>query len=163
PMELNRTVHTCGTSNATALATRTSCLINSSLAKLRKEAGGDQLSDQYLSVILKTLLVHGASWGEAGDIIERVLGSHLTKWQDKLRLKSRFLGYGEVDPNRALFSTDQRVVMLGWESLECEHAHTFRVPLPPSLSGMKVKRRLSVSLAWFSPVNPRHKNHRRAF
>ena len=163
PMELGRTIHTRGTSNATALASRTACLINTSLDKLRSTPGGDLLTDEYLAVIFKSLLVHGASWGEAGDIIEQVLGGHLTKWQDKLRLKSRFLGYGEVDPERSLFSTDQRVVMLGWQSLECGHAHVFRVPLPPSLSGKKIKRRLTVSLAWFSPINPQHKDYRRAF
>ena len=142
PMELGRTVHTRGTSNATALASRAACLIHSGLEKFRGTPGGDQLSEDYLAVVFKALLVHGASWGDAGDIIEQVLGGHLTKWQDKLRLKSRFLGYGEVDLDRSLFSTDQRVVMLGWQSLECGHAHVFRVPLPPSLSGKKVKRRL---------------------
>jgi hypothetical protein len=163
PMELDRTVHTRGTSNATALASRTACLIHSCLEGLRSTPGGDQLTAEYMPVVLKTLLVHGASWGEAADIVEQVLGANLEKWQDKLRLKSRFLGYGEVDPDRALFSTDQRVVMLGWQSLECGQAHVFRVPLPPSLSGKKVKRRLSLSLAWFSPINPQHKDYRRAF
>ncbi|QEH35002.1 Subtilase family protein [Aquisphaera giovannonii] len=161
-MELGRTTHSRGTSNATALASRTAGLIHSNLEKLRSTPGGDLLSDEYTAVILKALLVHGASWGEAGDIIENVLGGGLTKWQDKLRLKSRFLGYGEVDPERALFSTDQRVAMLGWQSLTCGSAHVFRVPLPPSLSGKKVKRRLTISLAWFSPINPHHKDYRRA-
>lgn len=161
-MDLGRTTHTRGTSNATALASHTACLIHSSLERLRPTPGGDLLSDEYMAVILKALLVHGASWGEAGDIIERILGSGLTNWQEKLRLKSRFLGYGEVDPERALFSTDQRVVMLGWQSLGCGGAQVFRVPLPPSLSGKKVKRRLSISLAWFSPINPQHKDYRRA-
>ena len=102
--------------------------------------------------------VLGRSWRHHRE----VFGASVDQLAGKLRLKSRFLGYGEVDPDRALFSTDQRVVMLGWDSLECDHAHTYRVPLPPSLSGKKVKRRLSVSLAWFSPINPRHKDYRRA-
>jgi hypothetical protein len=96
---------------------------------------------------MATFLNPGASWGEAGDIIEQGLGGHLTKWQDKLRLLSRSLGYGEVDPARAPFSTDQRVVMLGGQSLECGHAHDFRAPPPPPLSGKKVKRRPTVTLA----------------
>lgn len=163
PMELGRTIHACGTSNATALASRAACLIHSSLARLRSTPGGELLTDDYLAVVLKALLVHGASWGEAADTIEKVFGANQTTWRDKLRLKSRFLGYGDVDPDRALFSTDQRVVMLGWQSLNCGHAHVFRVPLPPSLSGEKVKRRLTVTLAWFSPINPQHKDYRRAF
>jgi hypothetical protein len=161
-MELNRTVHSRGSSNATALATRTACLIHERLELLRTEPGGERLSDDYLPVILKALLVHGASWGDAGDILDRVFGGAGSDWRENLRVKSRFLGYGEVEPNRALFSTDQRVVMLGWDTLLCDHAHGYRVPLPPSLSGKKVKRRLTVSLAWMSPVNPRHKNYRKA-
>ena len=53
--------------------------------------------------------------------------------------------------------------MLGWDSLQCDHAHIYQVPLPPSLSGKKVKRRLAVSLAWISPINPRHRNFRKSF
>ncbi len=162
PMELSRTVYSRGSSNATALATRTASLIHERLVSLRSEAGGDRLSDDYLPVVLKALLVHGASWGEAGDILDSVFGGTGSDWRDSLRVKSRFLGYGEVEPNRALFSTDQRVVMLGWDSLLRDHAHRYNVPLPPSLSGEKVKRRLAVSLAWISPLNPRHRNYRKA-
>ncbi len=43
PMELGRTIHTRGTSNATALATRTACLIRSRLDELRAEPGGELL------------------------------------------------------------------------------------------------------------------------
>jgi hypothetical protein len=79
-----------------------------------------------------------------------------------MRLKGRFLGYGEVNPQRALFSEDKRVLMLGWDMLKCDEAHDYSVPLPPSLSGKRVKRRLTVSLAWLSPVNPKHKDYRKA-
>jgi hypothetical protein len=161
PMELNRTVYSRGSSNATALATRTSCLVHERLMSLRNEPGGDRITDDYIPVMLKSLIVHGSSWGEAGDILDWVFG-RTSDWRESLRVKSRFLGYGEVDPNRALFSTDQRVVMLGWDSLQCDYAHVYKVPLPPSLSGKKFKRRLAVSLAWISPINPRHKNYRKS-
>ena len=100
-MELNRTVHSRGSSNATALATRTASLIHERLVSLRDEPGGDRLSDDHLPVILKAMLVHGASWGEAGDILDRVFGGAASHWRESLRVKSRFLGYGESEPNRA--------------------------------------------------------------
>lgn len=162
-MELDRTVYSRGTSNATALATRASALAFERLVSLRSSPGGDRLTDEFIAVVLKALLVHGASWGEAGDILDQVFGTTITDWRERQRLKSRFLGYGEVDPNRALFSTDQRVVMLGWDSLARNTAQIYRVPLPPSLSGKKVKRRLIVSLAWLSPLNAKHKDYRKAF
>jgi hypothetical protein len=73
--------------------------------------------------------------------LERIFGSTYTDWRDMLRLKARFLGHGAVDPERALFSTDQRVVMLGWDSLGNKQAHNYHVPLPPSLRAQKIKRR----------------------
>jgi hypothetical protein len=161
-MELGRTVYSRGTSNATALATRTVGLIYERLLELKNEPDGDRLTDEYVSVILKALLVHGASWGEAADELQNVFGASVRDWREMLRLKARFLGYGQVDPKRALFSEDKRVLMLGWDSLTCGQAHDYSVPLPPSLSGKKVKRRLTVTLAWISPLNPRHKDYRKA-
>ena len=129
---------------------------------LRTEPGGDRLTDEYFSVILKSLLVHGASSGAAADLLDTVFGPKVTDWRELLRLKTRFLGYGEVESNRTFFSEDRRVLMLGWDKLLCDKGHDYSVPLPPSLSGQKVKRRLTVSLAWFSPLNPRHKDYRKA-
>jgi hypothetical protein len=162
PMELGRMTFSRGTSNATALATRTAALIFERLLALKAEPGGERLTSEYYSVILKALLVHGASWGTAADLLDTVFGATVTDWREMLRLKARFLGYGEVEPNRALFSEDKRVLMLGWDKLFCKQGHDYSVPLPPSLSGKKVKRRLTVSLAWFSPLNPRHKDYRQA-
>lgn len=163
PGELNRTIYSRGTSNATALATRTAGRAYERLLEFVNEPGGDRLTDDYFAVILKALVVHGASWGEAGETLERIFGSTYTEWRDMLRLKTRFLGHGAVDSERALFPTDQRVVMLGWDSLGNKQGHNYHVPLPPSLRAQKVKRRLTVTLAWFSPVNPWHKDYRRAF
>ena len=102
---------------------------------------------------------HGVA---AADLLDTVFGPTVTDWRELLRLKTRFLGYGEVEPNRTFFSEDRRVLMLGWDKLYCDQGHDYSVPLPPSLSGQKVKRRLTVSLAWFSPINPRHKDYRNA-
>ena len=153
-MELGRTTHSRGTSNATALASRTACLFHSNLEKLRSMPGGDLLSDEHMAVILKALLVHGASWGEAGDLIEQVLGTGLTKWQDKLRLKSRFLGYGEVDPERALFSTDQRVAMLGWQSLEVWEGP----PLPRPASALPERQEGKAASQYFARLVLAHQS-----
>jgi hypothetical protein len=162
PGELNRTAFSRGTSNATALATRTAGRAYERLLKLVEEPGGDRLTDEYIPVILKALLAHGASWGEAGETLERIFRSTCTDWRDMLRLKTRLLGHGAVDPERALFSTDQRVVMLGWDALGNNQAHSYHVPLPPSLRAQRIKRRLTVTLAWFSPTNPWHKDYRKA-
>jgi hypothetical protein len=35
-------------------------------------------------------------------------------------------------------------------------------PLPPSLSGLNEERRLTITLAWFSPINPDTRKYRKA-
>jgi len=83
-------------------------------------------------------------------------------WREMDRLKARFLGYGEVAPERAMFCTDERVTALGWANIEANQGHVYHLPLPPALAARKIHRRLTVTLAWFTPVNPRHRSYRRA-
>jgi hypothetical protein len=79
------------------------------------------------------------------------------------RLKTRFLGYGEVIPERAMFCTDERVSALGWSSIKPDQGHVFHLPLPPALSATRVRRRLTVTLAWLTPGNPRDRRYRQAY
>jgi hypothetical protein len=169
-LELGRTVHTRGTSNATALATRCGGQIAERLEELRGEIGGGRLRDAELAVLVKCLLVHGASWGSAAETLEAafrdsVIGKNDARraWRELDRLKTRFLGYGEVIPERALFCTDERVTALGWSRIEADQGHVFRLPLPPALAASKVRRRLTVTLAWLTPTNPRHRSYRTAY
>lgn len=171
PMALEQTVHTRGTSNATALATRCAALIRERLEELRTEPGGDQLGTVDWPVLLKCLLVHGASWGAASEQLERVFEESIRRAHgtDRLRatlelkrLKSRFLGFGEVDPQRCQFCTDQRVTLVGWGKLQADSAHRYQVPVPSALHALKVPRRVTITLAWLTPIHVRHQNYRQA-
>lgn len=163
PMERDRTAFSRGTSNATALATRTAAFVYDELTRLRMEPGGERLDEESIAVLTKALLAHGASWGSAAEIIRTTFQSSASDWREMQRLQSRFLGYGELDPRKSLFCTDQRATMIGWGRLPSGDGHVFHVPLPPSLGGTSHHRRLTVTLAWLSPINPRHKNYRRAY
>ena len=163
PMELDRTAFCRGTSNATALASRCAAFIHERLDQLRTEPGGDQLDSRNMAVLLKALTVHGASWGNAVQTIRDTFASSAADWREMQRLQTRFLGYGEVDPGTSLFCTDQRATLIGWGRLASGGGHVFRIPLPPSLGGTQHRRRLTATLAWISPVNPRHKNYRQAY
>lgn len=161
-MELDRTVYSRGTSNATALATRTAARILARLDELRAEYADLAFNPAELAALAKALLVHGASWGKAGEEIERLLATPTDDWREKQRIKARFLGFGEIDVNRCLFCTDQRVTVLGWGYLVKDSAHVYRFPLPRSLSAQHVARRLAVTLAWLTPINPQHRDYRKA-
>lgn len=162
PIELDRTIHCRGTSNATALASRAAVRILERLDDIQNEYADLTLSPANLTVLTKALLVHGASWGDAGDVIEDLLASPTDNANERRRIKSRFLGFGEVDLNRCLFCTDQRVTIIGWGMLTKDSAHAYSFPLPRSLSAQRIDRRLTATLAWLTPINPRHRDYRKA-
>ena len=56
--------------------------------------------------------------------------------------------------------TDQRVILLGSGDLASEEGHVYRIPIPPALHAQAIRRRLALTLAWFTPINPRHRNYR---
>ncbi|MBI3870005.1 MAG: S8 family peptidase [Verrucomicrobia bacterium] len=162
PGQLNREKHTRGTSNATALATRSAAFLYEQLLSLRDEEGGDRLSDDYSAVLIKAMLVHKAAWSSAYEYLESVLKPPGMKAPKFRRLAARFLGFGFVEPIESLVGADHRATMLGCGELASDTAHQYRIPLPPSLSGIRGLRRIVVTLAWLSPINPRHRNYRGA-
>ncbi len=156
PGDLNAARYTCGTSNATALATRTAALLYEKLLELKNEPGGEYLDDSYFAVLLKALLVHGASWNDASNLI----GKSLDKY-DKENI-ARLLGYGQTQPNRLFSCTEQRATLLGFGQLSNNQAHLYNIPIPNSINGEKVWRKLTVTLAWLTPTNIKHSAYRRA-
>jgi Subtilase family len=153
----------CGSSNAAALTTRRAAQMVERLRELQAEPGGEALTEKHVAVILKAMLVHGASWGELESLYYRVFidpARGRRDWQEVKRDCARFFGYGPVDFDRGTLCTDQRVIVLGCAEIEAGQGHVYHVPLPPALGAQTVKRRLAITLAWFTPTNPRHRSYR---
>ncbi|MDP3723958.1 MAG: S8 family peptidase [Candidatus Omnitrophota bacterium] len=161
PGEADSLLYTRGTSNATALASRASSQLYNVLDDLRSEQGGTLIDNVPRALWLKALLVHAASWGNAGDILEQILRTPQNSRQFK-EYVTRLLGYGTVATTRVMGCTQFQVTALGGGQLQVDQAHIHRLPLPPSLSGKRGRKRLIVTLAWFTPVNPTHQAWRRA-
>lgn len=142
--------HTTGTSNAAALTTRQAVAVHEMLNDLRGVTGGHP-DEEYEVVMVKALLVHGASWGSAADVYKEVQktrhSGHVAKEQ-----AGRFLGYGAVNFDRIMSCTNQRVTVLGVGQLDDRDAHRFGFPVPPSLVDSAHHRRLTITLAWLTPV-----------
>ena len=158
----NHAVRSSGTSNAAALATRRAVQMCEQIQQLRQENGGDLLADAKTAVILKAMLVHGATWGNWETFIDRVFAgtdNGLERWWRIKRACAQFFGYGIADFERATICTDQRVIVLGCGDLTADKAHIYRVPLPPALNAQRIQRKLTITLAWLTPVNPRHRNY----
>ena len=157
---LDQSRHTRGTSNATALASRSATLLFDILEQLRGELAGSP-PPEYDAVLIKALLVHGAEWADAYGIFERVLKNSNNGRQLKDHV-GRFLGYGAANVPKVMACTDQRVTVLGFGELVDGGAHEFRLPLPPSLSAETELRRLTITLAWLTPVSSTSWKYRKA-
>ncbi len=149
--QLDRTSHTRGTSNAAALATRGAAFFFDVISNLRSEHGAN-LPEEYTGVLLKALLVHGADWVDAKQLYESILRDpqNSRTFQDYV---GRFLGYGMGNLAKVVSCTDQRVTVLGVGKLNDGEADDFQFPLPQSLSAVTDRRRLTITLAWLSPMN----------
>lgn len=156
--ELDRTLHTRGTSNAAALASRWADSLFDVIGRLRTQPGGS-LPSEYDVVLLKALLVHGADWADAGTLYESILknSQNSRTFRDYV---GRFFGYGLANMVKVMVCTDQRVTVLGVGKLDDGEGQEFLLPLPPSLSAATEKRRLTVTLAWLTPVNSTRQNYR---
>jgi len=151
------TIHTRGTSNAAAIGTRWAALAHSVVETLR--AGNPVLEERYDAVLIKALLAHGAG---LGDLQAQILGARpdVVEWQAQRRLLSRYGGLGIADVQRALTCTEQRATLVGVGTLRNEKALEFRVPIPRGLHATVINRRVTATLAWMSPINPRHSKYR---
>jgi hypothetical protein len=154
---------TWGTSAATALATRAAHQIYDVLLD---DAGGSahtDLAEDRLPLILKALLVHSAQWSEKGALLDRMFspqgqGSHFARRDDIARL----LGYGVPRIVRVLDCAENRATLVGTGSIAADSALLYKIPMPDGLDGVRAFRSFTVTLAWFSPVNPRHQGYRMA-
>ena len=159
--DLSSVWYTRGTSNAAALASRNVSRIYDVLNDLRGDPGGDMIDLVPYATWLKTLLVHSAIWGSAGEALEKALLTPENSRQFK-EYVTRLLGYGSADSFRVSECTEYRVTALGGGLLQNDQAYIHRFPLPPSLSGKRCWRRLIITLGWMTPINMLHQAWRRA-
>lgn len=70
----------------------------------------------------------------------------------------RLVGYGRPGAERALHSTDNRVVMTAEARIQLDEFHVYEVPVPPFFWTTPGRRRIAVTLAFDPPA--RHRNAR---
>lgn len=162
--DLRREGSSGGTSAATALATRAAHRL---FEALMDEANGGILADAdpaFYGVVVKALLVHRARWGSEGEDLRELLGpvrqGRHVELSDHI---ARIIGYGSPNIEEALACASNRATLVGFDELSSEGpVADYRVPLPQSLERLARPRSVTCTLAWFSPVNVRHRMYRRA-
>lgn len=158
PERLTNTSYQVGTSHAAAIASHGAGRIYEMLEELREEQGNEPSPD-FDAVLIKALLVHSASQGESSTAYE-----HLRNSANNRKFKrylSRYLGYGGINIDRILECARVRATAIGCGRIDQEHRHLFNFPLPAGIS-IHDYLKLTVTLAWFSPINPLHIGIRRA-
>lgn len=126
-----------GTSVATALATHDAVRIMEALEELPAEDIHPRIDDNFLSIIVKALMVHGAQWDSSTcNVLKQItnLGGGL-HWEHEREEVTRILGYGRTEIDRVLDCTEGRATLIGWGTLQADDADQYRVPLPPGLEG----------------------------
>lgn len=148
--EASGLLYTYGTSNATAFVSRSAHQVLDKLDAESLQALNDTPpfpTEEYYPILTKALLVNAALWPTSNQSGSR---------SDN----SEHLGFGILDKSRLIVSTKSRVTLIGAGSIKSDERHSFRFPLPFSLSGMAEWRRLILTLAWFSPVLARTQRYR---
>lgn len=146
---------TFGTSDATALISHEALKCYDILNDIYKLETGEVPPYNYIAILVKAMLTHGASWGD--------IASQVAKMTDaKEKQVSRWLGYGIPNISRVEECTKNRVTLIGSGSLKKDEGHIFTLPLPIDISSKVIKRRLIVTLAYFSPVEVSKQAYRSA-
>jgi subtilase family protein len=155
---LTQAKYSAGTSNAAALVSHATAHAYSALSALRETDPGT-LQPRFDATLLKALTVHTCHWPES-TTLQQVLVS--ANGNERKRRMSRLFGYGVLDIDRVRGSTDERATLIAVGDIAAEEGREYRVPLPPSLAAKKDWRRITITLAWLSPINPEHRDYRRA-
>jgi hypothetical protein len=140
----NGATYISGTSPAAALMSRHGGRIDDLVGSL--QGWPPAASRIQRAVVIKALLVHGASWPalDTGPL-----------------QPDRAWGYGTVQRNVALGCAENEATVIFLGSLGANQEQRFVVPLPSGLQQVGIKQ-VTATLAWLSPINPAHRQYRRA-
>lgn len=142
-----------GTSVAAALATGVAARAHEALEAAYPDFVA--LPSAQRAALLKALLVHGARWTDAKDLLIEILGpaDNRQHYRQKDNVR-RYLGYGAYDPELIINCAGDRATLWAVGTLNADQGRRFRIPWPAAMSGKAKPHGLHATLAWFSPPRP---------
>lgn len=144
-----------GTSNAAALVTRSAVRVADMLEATFADDGEDWATSSTRAVALKALLIHGCSWGHTFQLLDATYPPPEKKrWQRRRESIARFLGYGRPDIGRILTGNANRITLLADDEIGHEDLHEYRIPIPRAMLQNRELRRIVLTLAWSTPIDP---------
>ena len=163
--DITRRTLSCGTSPATALASRAAHQIFDSMMDVEGGSNLAEIDPQYWPVVVKALLAHAARWPEAARTIGEIFGpvgtrAHLVA--ERAGNISRLIGYGMPAIARVMDCSPSQATLVGYGAVNPKFADEYRIPLPQCLERVVEPRTVIITLAWLSPVSNAHLDYRRA-
>ncbi|MGI2036190.1 S8 family peptidase [Rhizobium panacihumi] len=149
----NVVARSVGTSIAAALATGVAARAHEALEAAYPDFV--TLPSAQRAVLLKALLVHGARWTQARDLLIEILGpsDNRQHYRQKDDVR-RYIGFGAYDPDRVIDCTADRATLWAVGQLGADQGKRFRIPWPAAMSGQARPHSVNATLAWFSPRKP---------
>lgn len=161
--DLTRQTLMCGTSVATALASRAAHQIFDSMMDADGGSNLAEVESDYWPVMVKTLLVHAARWPQSAAVISQVFGpADWHRTAERADNVARLIGYGVPEIVRVMECSPSQATLVGYSSVTSKIAHEYRIPLPECLERVTDPRSIILTLGWMSPVSGSHLDYRRA-
>ncbi|MBB3997483.1 S8 family peptidase [Aureimonas pseudogalii] len=143
------TFRSSGTSNAAALTTRAAVQVLELAREAFEESGEDWRGCGRRAVLLKALLVHGASWGRTGLVLDGSFPpAGVRQWSRRRQAIARFLGLGRPAHAEMTDAGAHRATLIAHDRISANELHEYRIPIPPSLVNNRELRRVTVTLCW---------------
>ena len=141
---INKFLYSMGTSDAAAQITHEIGKCHEILSTILPDSS---VSTEYEPLILKAMITHSASYSHIEDKLKQYF--NLSGKRDILK----YVGYGVPDTKRVLECTATRITFIGYNKILNNKKDVYNIPLPLDLTTKKIKRRLIVTLAYFSPID----------
>ena len=142
-----------GTSDAAAQITHEAAKCHDVLDQVFVGETGKSLPIESTAILLKAMLAHGASW-------ETIANKLSLSMETSSKQLGRWLGNGIPNIDRVIECTKERITLIGLGALKKDEGDVFRLPLPVDFSSRLMKRKLTVTLAYLSPIAPNKQAYR---
>lgn len=147
--------YSLGTSASAALLSHAAGPLYEMLDEVFLRAGQEGVPREYAAVLLKAALSHGACW----DSLEHARNDY---YCEKRNRAARWIGYGVPDFTKVMTCSADRVTAIGFGKLKSEKAHEYHLPLPVDLHSRAIKRKVTATLAYMTPISFTRQEYRKA-
>lgn len=148
-------VFSFGTSDAAAQISHEAAKCYDTLSQIFIDETGANIPDNFKALLIKSMLTHSATW-------ENICSKLSVATSESHKQLSRWIGNGIPNIDRVQSCTKERITLIGMGELRKDEGDLFKLPLPVNFSSRLIKRRLTVSLAYFSPVSSDRQLYRSA-